>query len=99
MKTSGGLISGTGRDKIFLDSTQSTPQRSVANTEDKSTDDSPDPGHRYNRTIPSSLPGTPNVRNSMSAGTNPTSLRSSGDSFTSSSSTKQLLPQTTAHQN
>lgn len=87
----GGLMSGTGRDKSFIDSTQSTPKRSAPKP--KSTDDSPDPSHRYNRSIPGSLPGTPNVRTSMSAGTNPTSLRSSGDSFTSSSSTKQLLPQ------
>lgn len=91
-------MSGTGREKSFLDSTHSTPQKSLV-MEDKSTDDSPEPSCRYNRNIPNSLPGTPNVRTSMSAGTNPTSLRSSGDSFTSSSSTKQLLPTTTAHQN
>ncbi|CAG7726676.1 unnamed protein product [Allacma fusca] len=85
-KKTSGL--GFNSDNKNSDSTQSTPLRQL--TEGSNCKDA---GSRYSRSAyPSSLPTTPNCRISTAVTNNSTSTRSSGDSFTSSSSTKQLLP-------
>jgi hypothetical protein len=79
---------GFGSDNKNSDSTQSTPLRQITDGSNCK-----DAGSRYSRSAyPSSLPTTPNCRISTAVTNNSTSTRSSGDSFTSSSSTKQLLP-------
>lgn len=93
------MLSGD-RTTFVSDSAQSTPKRvfsgdSGIGSGPSGVQSSPEHSFRFGtKMVPTSLPSTPNCRLSNPGTANSTSTRSSGDSFTSSSSTKQLLPTT-----